>query len=58
MLKEEEKEKLLRNLESAASTIRRGVGGKTAEGFEKKYGEAYQNCVKAGLKPQLRKKYR
>lgn len=58
MITEEEKEKLLRNLESAASSIRKGVGGKTAEGFEKKYGEAYQNCVKAGIKPQLRKRYR
>jgi hypothetical protein len=58
MITEEEKDKLLRNLESAASSIRKGVGGKTAEGFEKKYGEAYQNCVKAGIKPQLRKRYR
>lgn len=58
MITEEEKDKLLRNLDSAASSIRKGVGGKAAEGFEKKYGQAYQNCVKVGIKPQLRKKYR
>jgi len=58
MITEEEKDKLLRNLESASSSIRKGVGGKAAEGFEKNYGQAYQNCVKVGLKPQLRKKYR
>lgn len=58
MITEDEKDRLLRNLESASSSIKKGVGGKSAEGFEKKYGEAYQNCVKAGLKPQLRKKYR
>ena len=58
MITEEEKDRLLRSLESASSTIRKGVGGKAAEGFEKKYGQVYQDCVKAGIKPQLRKKYR
>ncbi len=58
MISEEEKDKLLRSLDNASSNIKRGIGGKAAEGFEKKYGEAYQNCVKAGIKPQLRKKYR
>ena len=58
MITEEEKDRLLRNLDSASSSIRKAVSGKAAEGFEKKYGEAYQNCVKVGLKPQLRKKYR
>ncbi len=51
-------EKLLRNLEIASSAIKKQVGGRGGEGIEKKYGQAYQDCVRAGLKPQLRKKYR
>lgn len=34
------------------------IAGKAAVGAERKYGVAYQNCVRAGIKPQLRKKYR
>lgn len=51
-------EKLLRNLDNASSAIKRQTSGKAGEGFEKKYGQAYQECVKAGIKPQIRKKYR
>jgi hypothetical protein len=51
-------EKLLRNLEIASSNIKKQVGGRGGEGIEKKYGQAYQECVKAGLKPQIRKRYR
>jgi len=51
-------EKLLRELETAAVAVRRGSGGKAGEGFEKKYGEAYRKCVQAGIKPQLKSKYR
>lgn len=54
----DEQERALRNLESAASAVKRGVGGKAAEGMEKKYGQAYQECVKLGIKPQIRKRYR
>lgn len=54
----EENEKLLRNLELASSSIKKSVGGKAGEGIEKAYGIAYQACVKAGIKPQLRKRYR
>jgi len=55
---QEEKERLLRNLESAASELRRAVGGKPGQSAEKKYGLAYTACVVAGLKPPLRRKYR
>lgn len=51
-------EDLLRNLASASNDIKKSMGGKSGEGVEKKYGVAYQACVKAGLKPQLRRKYR
>jgi hypothetical protein len=54
----EEQDKILRNFDAASNAIRKATGGKAAEGIEKKYGQAYQDCVKAGLKPQLRKKYR
>lgn len=51
-------EDLLRDLESASKEIKRQTGGKAGEGSEKKYGIAYAACVKAGLKPPLRRKYR
>lgn len=51
-------EDLLRDLESASKSIKQQNGGKTGEGIEKRYGIAYSQCVKAGLKPPLRKKYR
>jgi uncharacterized protein YukE len=54
----EEQERALRNLDSASAAVKRGVGGKAAEGFEKKYGQAYQECVKLGVKPQIKKRYR
>ena len=54
---QEEKEKLLRSLELAMMDLKK-IAGKAAFGAERKYGIAYQNCVKAGIKPQIRKKYR
>lgn len=53
-----ENEDLLRDLEIASKEIKKQTGGKSGEGNEKKYGQAYAACVKAGLKPPLRKKYR
>jgi hypothetical protein len=35
-----------------------GASGKSASGIEAAYGEAYQALVKAGLAPQMRKRYR
>jgi hypothetical protein len=35
-----------------------GSGGKSAQGAESAYGLAYQALVKAGLRPQIRQKYR
>lgn len=55
---EDEKSDLLRDLNMASNDIKKSVGGKAGEGIEKKYGVAYQQCVKAGIKPQLRRKYR
>lgn len=54
----EEELDLLRNLTAASNEIRRSLGGKQGEGAEKRYGVAYQQCVRAGIKPPLRKKYR
>lgn len=53
-----ENDNLLRDLESASKDIKKSTGGKSGEGNEKKYGQAYLACVKAGIKPPLRKKYR
>jgi hypothetical protein len=51
-------ERLLRNLESASAALKRQTGGKAGEGSEKVYGIAYKECVKAGLKPKIKKRYR
>lgn len=53
-----ENEDLLRDLEIASKDIKKQTGGKSGEGAEKRYGLAYAACVKAGLKPPLRSKYR
>ena len=57
-MKQDEIDRLERDMASASSTIRKSVGGKPGETNEKKYGQAYQELVKAGLRPQIRKKYR
>jgi len=54
----DEADRLLRDLSAASTEIKRQVSGKPGEGAEKRYGIAYQQCVKAGLKPQLKRKYR
>jgi hypothetical protein len=51
-------EDLLRDLEIASKDVKKQTGGKAGEGSEKRYGQAYAQCVKAGLKPPLRSKYR
>lgn len=53
-----ENEDLLRDLEIASKEIKKQTGGKSGDGAEKRYGLAYSQCVKAGLRPALRKKYR
>lgn len=42
----------------AASERLGKVSGKAAEGVEAAYGQAYQALVRAGLRQQLKKKYR
>ena len=51
-------EDLLRELEVASKSVKQSTGGKTGEGSEKRYGQAYYACVRAGLKPGLKSKYR
>lgn len=51
-------ERLISNFNSASTSLKKITGGKAGEGIEKVYGQAYQQLVKVGLKPQLRKKYR
>lgn len=51
-------EDLLRDLNIASQDIKKNVAGKSGEGAEKKYGQAYAACVKAGIKPPLKRKYR
>lgn len=55
---QDEIDKLERDMASASSAIRKTVGGKPGEASEKKYGQVYQDLVRAGIRPQLRKKYR
>ncbi len=49
---------LLRDLNIASQDIKKNIAGKSGEGMEKKYGQAYAACVKAGIKPALKRKYR
>jgi hypothetical protein len=53
-----DKEKLLRELELSAVSVKKSLSGKPGESAEKAYGQAYWQCVKVGIKPPLRKKYR
>jgi hypothetical protein len=54
----DEVDRLERSLANASSNLKKSVGGKPGESNEKVYAIAYQGLVKAGLRPQLRKKYR
>ena len=51
-------DRLISNMNAASNNVRKIISGKGGDGAEKKYGQAYQDLVKVGLKPQLRKKYR
>jgi hypothetical protein len=51
-------ERLQSDFNAASTAIKKQVGGKGGEGTEAKYGQAYQALVKAGVKPQIRQKYR
>jgi hypothetical protein len=48
---------LERNLEIARKALD-GAAGKSAQGAENKYGIAYAQLVRVGLRPKLKKKYR
>lgn len=54
----DEQEKALRDFNSARQALQKVGAGKAAQGYENAYGEAYQRCVRLGLMPQIRKKYR
>jgi len=51
-----ESDKLERELAKLASQLT--TGGRSAQGIENKYGQTYQEMVRMGYRPQLRKKYR
>lgn len=48
---------LERDLELASKDLQ-NAAGRQAQGAENKYGDAYQRLVRAGLRPQIRKRYR
>ena len=55
-------EDLIRHLETefdrATSAVRACTPGKPGFGIEARYGQAYQQLVQRGAKPQLKRKYR
>jgi hypothetical protein len=51
------KDELERDLAIAFKSVS-GSASKSAQGSENRYGAAYQNLVKAGFRPQIRRKYR
>jgi hypothetical protein len=54
-----EQERALRDLENASKGVKKCLGAKQGgTGAEKKYSQAYQTCVRLGVLPQIRKRYR
>ena len=54
-----EQEDALRDFNLASNGIKKSLGMKQGgAGAEKKYSQAYQTCVRLGVMPQIRKKYR
>lgn len=58
MVDPDEADRLERAMALASSNVKKSIGGKPGESNEKIYAISYQALVRAGLKPQLRKKYR
>jgi hypothetical protein len=56
-MNEDDARRLVSSYEAAWKRLQ-GLGGKNAQGAEAAYGLAYQALVKAGLRPQIRRKYR
>jgi len=54
----EDEKQSLRSAYNAAWKRVQGSSGKSAQGAESQYGQAYQQLVKAGLAPQIKRKYR
>jgi hypothetical protein len=54
----DEADRLERALALASSNVKKSIGGKPGESNEKVYAIAYQAMVRAGLRPQLKKRYR
>lgn len=50
-------DRLERNLAAALDRVKKTTG-KSASGAEAAYGQAYQALVRAGVRPQIRHKYR
>lgn len=42
----------------ALAEVKKAIPGKPGFGTEARYGQAYQRLVRAGVKPQVRLKYR
>lgn len=49
---------ILDEFERLSQRIRQMPSGKSADGIEHQYGQAYQRLVRAGLRSQLKGKYR
>lgn len=49
---------LLRQIDIAMGKLAKTGASKSSQGAENEYSQAYQACVRAGLKPALRKRYR
>lgn len=43
---------------TATVDIKKALPGKQGFGTEAKYGDAYQRLVRAGVRPQIKRKYR
>lgn len=56
---DEAQERALRDLEAASKRVKAGLGMKQGgDAAEKNYSQAYQACVRLGIAPQIKRKYR
>jgi hypothetical protein len=51
-------DRLLHAFREAYTRLTKTGASKSSQGVESAYGEAYQALVRAGLRPQIKKKYR
>lgn len=58
MAKEDEVRRAEQEYVNALADVKKALPGRPGFGIEAKFGQAYQQLVRLGVKPQIRAKYR